>query len=68
MAGWAGPPPPPPPPPPPVSPGAEPDRGGPEREVRAVAIVDYVGVSVTANILFGLSGMLASLSCADSDW
>ena len=76
-AGWAGPPPPPLPPPPPppppplpppVGPGAEPDGGGPEREVRAVVIVDCVGVSVTTDILFGLSGMLASLSCTDSDW
>ena len=33
-----------------------------------MAIVDWVGVMVTADILLGLSGMLASLSCADSDW
>ena len=31
-----------------------------------MAIVDCVGVSVTADILLGLSGMLASLSCGDS--
>ena len=37
-------------------------------EVKAVAIVDCVGVRVTVDILLGLSGMLASLSCADSDW
>ena len=70
--GWAGPPPPPPalppPPPPLVGPGAEPDGGGPEREVKAVAIVDWVGVRVTADILLGPSGMLASLSCGDPDW
>ena len=63
-AGWAGAPPP--PPPPPVSPGVEPDGGGPEWEVKAVAIVDCVGVIVTADILFGLSGMLTSLSGANS--
>ena len=46
VAGWAGPPPPPPPPPlppppPPAGPGAIPDGGGgPEHEVKAVAIVD----------------------------
>ena len=33
-----------------------------------MAIVDWVGVMVTADILFGLSGMLTSLSCADLDW
>ena len=33
-----------------------------------MAIVDWVGVMVTADILLGFSGMLASLSCADSDW
>ena len=53
-------------PPLPVGPGAKPDGGGPEREVRAVAIVDCVGVSVTADILLGLLGILASLSCGDS--
>ena len=31
-----------------------------------MAIVDWVGVMVTVNILLGFSGMLASLSCAES--
>ena len=57
---------PPPPPPPPVGPGAEPEGGGPEREVRAVASVDWVGVIVTADIRLGWSGILASLSWGDS--
>ena len=33
-----------------------------------MAIVDCVGVIVTADILLGRSGMLASLSCGDSVW
>ena len=33
-----------------------------------MAIVDCVGVSVTADILLGLSGMLASLSGGESVW
>ena len=60
------PPPPPPPPPPPVGLGTVPDGGGPEREVRAVARVDCVGVIVTADILLGVSGILELLSCADA--
>ena len=55
-------------PPPLAGPGAVLDGGGPEHEVRAVAIVNCVGVMVTADILLGFSGMLVSLSCADSDW
>ena len=61
--------PPPPPPlplPPPAGPGTVPDGGGPEREVKAIARVDWVGVMVTADILFGMLGMLASLSCTKS--
>ena len=54
--------PPPPPPPPPASPRTMLDGGGPERKVRAIAIVDCVGVRVTADILLGTSGMLVSLS------
>ena len=42
--------------------------GGPECEVKAVARVDCVRVIVTADILLGTSGMLASLSCAESCW
>ena len=45
-----------------------PDGGGLEREVKVVAIVDWVGVMVTADILLGFSGMLTSLSCADLVW
>jgi hypothetical protein len=33
-----------------------------------VAIVDWVGVIVTADILLGFLGMLASLSCGESVW
>ena len=44
----------------------EPEGGGPEREVRVVAIVDCVGVMVTDAILLGRLGMFASLSYADS--
>ena len=53
---------PPPLPPPPAGLGTVLDGGGPECEVRVVAIVDCVGVMVTADILLGTSGMLVSLS------
>ena len=33
-----------------------------------MAIVDWVGVMVTADILLGRLGILVSLSCGDSDW
>ena len=36
--------------------------------MKAAAIVDWVGVIVTADILLGFSGMLASLSWAESVW